>query len=211
MKRLLLLFLLLPAMTRAEQASPPLTMPVPAGRHVCAGYFPNSALMAQESGVTDVSYFIATDGSVHDPLVTRPSGHGDLDDATLRCIASWQYKPAMRGGVPLEVAAHASIGWWTNTNAGNMPPAWKPLSCADFATVTPGQLAGIDGKSVVWFLARPTGAVVEADLAQSSGNGDLDKAALRCVDEWQFDPSTVSAGTQAKTTVDWTNPLPMPQ
>ena len=46
--------------------------------------------------------------------------------------------------------------------------------------------AGIGGQVVVWFLISETGEVVESRLSETSGQEQLDAAALRVADVFRF-------------------------
>lgn len=49
---------------------------------------------------------------------------------------------------------------------------------------------GIQGKAVVKVLVSPEGRVLQIELAKSSGNTELDNAALKGVRDWKFAPFT---------------------
>lgn len=59
------------------------------------------------------SVTIGTDGSVHDPQLTKSSDSKQADANALAAIRKWKFKPATRDGVPIpviiniEVRAHA--------------------------------------------------------------------------------------------------------
>jgi protein TonB len=62
-------------------------------------------------GATEMSFVVATEGSVKNVSVTKSSGSQKLDNAALSCIASWKYAPASRDGHPVEIRWVEHIDW----------------------------------------------------------------------------------------------------
>jgi len=104
------------------QAPPPvkkeeptgITAPASIGRpHSCPQerWYPAIALRLNQEGVTTVKFHILPDGSVADAAVATSSGHDSLDDAAVRCVSTWTYKPAMQDGKPIEAPWQASVKW----------------------------------------------------------------------------------------------------
>lgn len=79
--------------------------------HLCIEYYPPQAVHERTQGTTKVRFYITTDGSVRDVEVTQSSGSELLDQATLVCVRSWQYRPAERDGTPIEVPWKADVRW----------------------------------------------------------------------------------------------------
>jgi TonB family protein len=63
--------------------------------------YPSRSLSQGREGWVVVSYVVSEQGDVIEPMI-EDSSNPDFDDATLRAIETWQYKPAMRGGKPVE-------------------------------------------------------------------------------------------------------------
>jgi protein TonB len=107
--------------TQAVVATPPpvqkpagITAPASIGRpHNCpqGKWYPPMAIRLNQEGTTTLAFKITADGSITDVTVAESSGHDSLDQAAISCAQSWQYKPAMQNGSPVEVPWKASIKW----------------------------------------------------------------------------------------------------
>lgn len=97
----------------APPVKPAISQPASVGRpHTCAGrFYPAMATRLGHEGTTIVAFKIGTDGSVRDVTVTGSSGFDELDQAAIPCASSWQYKPAMQNGQPVEVPWSTKITW----------------------------------------------------------------------------------------------------
>ena len=82
-------------------------------KHYCDQnrYYPALSLKLQEQGTTTLSFKIDTNGSVKDPQVQTSSGYPRLDEATITCVSTWHYKPAMQNGQPIEVPWTTAVKW----------------------------------------------------------------------------------------------------
>ena len=170
--------------------------------HACHN-FPHQAVWDGAKGVAIVTFHIGADGVVKDPKIVETTGDDDLDRATIVCVSRWQYKPATRDGVAIEIPWRAAVDWYTHEH---------PLSpCIRYANVTPELLAGISGVSKVSFKIQQDGAVSDTSLLASSGNGTLDHAALLCINEMRFDVSRAklpTSGIVKSVSVNWSADLP---
>ncbi|HKD22762.1 MAG TPA: energy transducer TonB [Rhizomicrobium sp.] len=100
-------------------ATPPpkevgITAPASIGApHTCAQdrWYPPIALRLNQEGNTTVKFTINTDGSVSDAAVADSSGHDSLDQAAVRCVSTWHYKPAMQNGAPVVAPWQTVIKW----------------------------------------------------------------------------------------------------
>jgi TonB family protein len=63
--------------------------------------YPTSALMDSLEGWVRVSFIISEEGEVIEPMI-EDSSSSAFDESTLRAIRKWRYKPATRGGKPVE-------------------------------------------------------------------------------------------------------------
>lgn len=195
-------FALLATTARAETNVTTTTSPVPLDVHVCHN-FPHSAAWTGTEGESTVSFHIAADGTVKDLSITQSSGDRDLDQAALTCASLWRYKPATHDSVAVEVPWTAQIHWSTH------PPIHSP--CTRYASVTPEMLAGISGESEISFHIQQGGFVSDTVIMRSSGNTNLDQAALQCVSNMRFDLSRAhlpSTGIEQHLAVNWKADLP---
>lgn len=104
-----------------QQVAPPppkaqgITAPASIGKaHECANYYPPIAQRLNQEGEVTVQFHISADGSVSDPSVVQSSGHDLLDQAALRCVPSWRYKPAMANGAAVETTWKAVVKFKMN-------------------------------------------------------------------------------------------------
>jgi TonB family protein len=184
MKKLWAATLLWPSMALAQgeavstltPATPPPQAITSMRPHSCVHYYPAAVQKAHISGKTQVGFTIETDGSISNPTIMQSSGNADLDSAALSCVKTWRYKPALQNNNPVAVPWNATIEW----DADAAPP---PASCADFYSGPPVDLGKIDGTTEV--KARVVrGALAQVSVETSSGNADLDFAALKCISAW---------------------------
>jgi TonB family protein len=85
--------------------------PAAGAANSCAGFYPAFALSKHIGGTTRLSYHVAANGSVRDPLVTRSSGSPDLDRASLACVSAFSYWPATHDGRPVELDRTIDVDW----------------------------------------------------------------------------------------------------
>lgn len=146
--------------------------------------YPPSAAHAE--GATLLYYNGTPLGRIMDVRVLASSGNTELDKAAVECVRGWRFDP--RGPVAvLTMTRHRINIGWAATPAGGKRIA-IPHDCADFY---PGaeRKAGAQGTTKVRFTITITGAVASPDVAQSSGNANLDAAALSCVLGWKYRPA----------------------
>jgi TonB family protein len=94
-------------------AQVPDTKPIADGPpHTCATrYFPATAFRNHEEGLTVVKILVGADGTVKNVSVFESSGYDDLDQAALKCMSKFLYRPATKYGVPVEAATVAAAIW----------------------------------------------------------------------------------------------------
>jgi len=80
--------------------------------HVCGDeYYPAESVKKGEDGNTKVGFKILTDGTVDAVKILTSSGSQKLDDATIKCVATWHYRPAIKDGSLAEVDSSAVVKW----------------------------------------------------------------------------------------------------
>lgn len=130
-------------------------------------------------------FVIGTDGNISQPSVDKSSGNADLDQAALACVTQWHYIAARQNGVPVAVPWVAKVIW-------NPDEAEAPKSCADFYAGPPVAFDQIDGTTEIKAqISR--GVIARVTVESSSGNKELDYAALKCVATWATHPGTYGA------------------
>jgi TonB family protein len=85
--------------------------PAAGAANSCTGSYPAFAVSKHAQGTTQLSYRVAADGSVKDPVVTRSSGSADLDKASLDCLSAFRYWPATHDGKPVELDRVIDVDW----------------------------------------------------------------------------------------------------
>ncbi len=96
----------------AQTAQKGITAPASVGAgHSCQSQYPPQAVERNEEGTSVISFHVSTDGTVISPQLVQSSGHQDLDDVALRCVARWRYKPALQNGQAIEVPWTAKVQW----------------------------------------------------------------------------------------------------
>ena len=91
---------LLPASAPAPRITGAIEMdPAPAADNPAPRY-PEKARLKGEEGRVTVRAFVRPDGSVDRTELVVASGHGLLDEAALRAVERWRFRPAMHDGVP---------------------------------------------------------------------------------------------------------------
>jgi TonB family protein len=184
MRTLLTAILLWPSLALAQSETvsthtpaPPPPQAITSMRpHSCVQYYPAAAQRDHISGKTEVGFTIETDGSISNPTIVKSSGNADLDNAALSCVKYWHYKPALQNGQPIAVPWNGTIEWEADA-------APQPATCAEFYSGPPVDLSKIGGTTEVKALVR-SGAIAQVSIETSSGDSQLDYAALRCVSAW---------------------------
>jgi TonB family protein len=175
-----------PAVTAAP---PPDTLhpPPPSGAHPhrCA-FFPPAAMLNRAGGDVLMSFTVATDGAVQNPVVAKPSGNADLDAGATACVAQWRYKPALKDGVPIAVPWQATIRWvqdaWHRPLVEKQPAPPCDVDRARIAKAQPG------ATTIIRYQVATDGTVGDIALTQSSGDATLDQSVAACMAKIRFEP-----------------------
>lgn len=199
------------AITIVSKAPPPPSpprigsgMPGAVGRpHECSGFYPPEAIAAHAEGSAVLEFTVATDGSTKDVKIRSSSGNADLDAASLACVATWRYRPATRDGAPIEAPWQAKVMWAIPTDASPPPvpgrtsytvPPTELDPSHDCSAYYPAGANGASGDVGVSFLVDARGALWDLKVTRSSGNADLDRAAVACAAFWKYKPA-LNGGT----------------
>jgi TonB family protein len=126
---------------------------------------------------------------------------------------AWRWLSSMCRVIPAFVITLVSVLWLHAQSASpiRQPPAPraiytpKPVYRAEWAK------QGLTGKGVVLVnIDKQTGNVTGARMLSSTGNQQLDGAALQAYSQWRFDPRTVAV-SQLKIPIEFANrPPPQP-
>ena len=157
--------------------------------------YPNSALRAGTEGRTFLSFSVAADGQVTDVSVIRSSGDESLDRQSVSCLSSWSFNPKLPW-FHLVIGAHRAMIRWTIPSAmPGVPPTPPfgqflpiPHSCEGWYPEA-ALKAKIEGTTKLHFRIDTDGGVNDPVVDTSSGNADLDQAAVECVKLWHYLPA----------------------
>lgn len=193
--------------TPATKDGKPVAMPwqqnitwYPPKPHTCSDKTAN----VEATGVTGLTFTIATSGHRENVQVVRSSGSATLDDLAVLCSRSWRYKPAMHDDKAVEALWSVDVQWGTPSLPVLIDGIDHP-TCRTSAK--PDELMGIDGHTQVSFLLVG-GTMIDLRVAHSSGSEVLDRAALACVGHRQY-RETVAVPFRAyrdTITIDWRHP-----
>lgn len=183
-------FVLLLSTPVLAQASPQETRtPAPSPPHVCAMYYPPTAVRLHLEGVTTLGFNVTTAGAVTNVSVKKSSGHTVLDDASVKCVQQWQYTPTSNNSSADETR-QANIVWRLDDGASSrlFLVEGAALDCIRRAHLGDDALARAARDTVVQIQFSKkrysfpfSGGGTFVELVSSSGNGDLDNLVIGCL------------------------------
>lgn len=144
-----------------------------------------------------VAYTIGEDGSTRDATLTHSSGSTVHDGYALSCVKDWHYRPALHDGKPVAIRWFVRIPWRDTEHKTPLPPPPSQLlppeplgshSCHSY--LKNGMPEGAAGATGVSLIITSTGQVATVRVKLSSGNVELDDAAVRCASNWRYKPGT---------------------
>jgi TonB family protein len=172
----------------------------------CAGFYPSALASAHVGGQATLTYEIVPNGSTQKILVIKSSGNADLDEAARKYVGSLRFRT-------LQAVAWRAHIVWAFGPSGLVSSVDVPHWCDNY--YPPAELnQGITGTTVLAFTVKSDGYIDDIKVTTSSGNANLDTAAVTCARRWHYRPSTVDgkpvdAPWQAQ--VVWQVPLPPPK
>jgi TonB family protein len=150
--------------------------------------YPAAALAAHAEGDTTLSYTGTSAGDLSDIKVARSAGRNDLDQAAMACVSHWHFDPHTQFGKRLVGPLRLQISW----KIPQLPDAKAegiymgiPHNCDAYYPPTAAVIRAT-GTTRVRFKITEKGRVRDQEIAISSGNADLDAAALECVTHWRY-------------------------
>lgn len=146
---------------------------------------------------TVVSAAVSNGGATASFAIVSSSGDEAVDRASLACVRTWIADPQNpKNRYQLGLDRQFSLQWsatpqgvWT----GHLVTAGRPHYCGDTYPQA-AAASGASGTSKLRFTITADGFVSGPVIEQSSGNGDLDAAALQCVLAWRYKPATNKDG-----------------
>jgi TonB family protein len=176
------------------------------------------AMKAQVQGKVEVECVVLPDGTVGDVIVVTPL-HPSLDQAAIKAVKQWQFKPGMKDGEPVAVRVSIELSFTLRDRKGkpSLPlPSGSEDKTPASAPATTSTLVFKPGDGVspprVVHEVRPTytlaakeaktqgtvllecvvdekGAVGDVRVSRSLDPG-LDLEAIKAVRQWRFEPGT---------------------
>jgi TonB family protein len=79
--------------------------------HACGNAYPTLSRQRGEAGTTKLAFKVLSDGTVAEVAVEQSSGFARLDAAAEKCVSTWHYRPAMRGGKIVDLPWEVTVVW----------------------------------------------------------------------------------------------------
>lgn len=189
-------------------ATPPRSSGPP---HICMPPGDSYYIVHKLVGPTIVSFKITTEGTVRGALVRQSSGDPSVDLASVTCVTSWLYAPAMANGRPLEVSLTQSIDWNTMVLRGDAPAdrgitaeaihlpvitSYQPSSCEAWHHDS-------EKGVLLAFNVDTGGRVKDVSILQSSGNSATDRDATECISRRPYQPALQHGRALEVRLADW--------
>lgn len=149
--------------------------------------YPAAALAAKAEGRTLLSFAGSPRGSLDGMTVIGASGNADLDRAAARCAAQWRFDPASVMGKRLIGPGRLAIAWKLAPEPAGKRAAIPHACQQDYPPAAAAAQAS--GTTRVRFVITAEGRVKDPAVETSSGNADLDAAAMTCVGFWRYRPA----------------------
>jgi TonB family protein len=195
--------------TLAEIPSLPLLAPVQSGVYsVGSGVTAPSVIFKAEpeysqeardmkiEGTVVLRIVVGVDGVPEDISVLRSLGLG-LDEKAVESIGKWRFKPGMKDGVPVPVAAQVEVNFrllhYANPNASEAYRVGNGVAApALIFRVEPGYseealTMKIEGKVILQVVVAEDGVPGNIRITSPLGHG-LDEKAVDAVSQWRFRP-----------------------
>ena len=174
----------------------------------CNDLVPPAIEYSGEEFTTLLSVRITPDGDMRDASVFHSSGNQDFDKATIACSKQERLGSIIQKGKPVEVnwvvKAYWSRGWPFLISAAS--PNSKPHECGIEWYPRAAYGAFVQGDTKLAYVVAEDGGVKAATVAESSGDPDLDRAAVNCVSSWRYYPARENGNPIAfdlKTVIPW--------
>jgi|GEM_PF-1513753 len=137
-------------------------------------------------------YFEGTRGGLlKNVMVLQTSGDPKQDEGLVSCVSRWNFNPVMPLGTLLVGQHRMAMDWVKDPKTGAQSLKRVPIPHICAQDYPPEAFkAKIGGTTTVRFFITAEGQVRSPAVANSSGNADLDAAALECVRYWRYRPAT---------------------
>lgn len=158
--------------------------------------YPLDAARACISGTTVIIVDVDKDGRHTGAIVEKSSRDPRLDQAALDASRKWRYNAATINGEPsagrvrLPIDFNLNDDCWT-TIVPDVGASLVQSSVEAFPVPWPEEVEqlGLSGALVLRARIEPDGAPASVDIEHSSGNPDIDTAAMRAASMWEYKPA----------------------
>lgn len=206
-----------PPVTYAPTPAPGEQMQSQSGTHpagntsrfqLCGDLVPSGIEYSGEGFETLLSVRITPVGEVRDTSVFHSSGNLDFDTAAIACSTRQRLGPILQNGKPADIDWIVRVDWrrhWPFLISAALPNS-KPHECGMEWYPRAAYGTFIQGDTKLAYSVTEDGSVKNATVENSSGDPDLDSAAVNCVSTWRYYPATEN-GTpiefEFKTVIYW--------
>jgi TonB family protein len=157
----------------------------------CNDLVPPEIESSSDEFETLLSVRITPDGDMRDASVFHSSGNKDFDRAAISCSMKRRLGSITRNGKPVEINWVMRVYWrrrWPFLFLAASPNS-KPHECGKEWYPRAAYGAFIQGDTRLAYMVAEDGSVKDAKVAESSGDPDLDSAAVNCVSGWRYYPA----------------------
>lgn len=153
--------------------------------------YPASALADHAEGDTLLSYTGTSRGELSAITVTQSAGRADLDQAAIACVSHWHFDARSPVGKLYIGPSKLRIDWKISREPNAKSEGIRGVMAHNCDEFYPQAAAVIraTGSTRVRFKITERGRVRDQGIVISSGNADLDAAALKCVTHWRYIPA----------------------
>lgn len=192
MRWMLGLVLFFPAAALAQSEPPPLNVgPKPNGPFVCQRDYPLQSMKKGEMGSATVLFRLSSEGEVKNVVVAATSGSEALDNETAACAKQLHLYPATYDGKPVESLLSTAVEWLINTSKWRVSLVLRqPLDLCLSPDEAVNHRFGWGAPITAVSYTLKDGEIIDAAVKKSSGDAELDKKAVACVQRWHFKPQT---------------------
>jgi TonB family protein len=164
--------------------------------------FPQENRAAGVGGRTYLWILVDLDGVPRGGQVNISSGCQELDEAALRAAEVMRFSPAVDEGQSIPIWIPIAINFDPTTPRDEEPTLTsfdvapqlqnRGEVAAAIRREYPQELrdAAVSSRTIVWMLVDATGVVQDVRINESSGQRELDEAALRVARVFRFSPAT---------------------
>ena len=174
--------------------------------------YPDRALKEGIEGHVLLEFVVTETGAVRDAVVLEANPSGVFDEAALKAVGKFKYKPRIVAGKPVEttgvrnrfafeISDDEKMSLETNAKPSPDVEGEIELPIVKVAPIYPERALKerIEGDVLLEFVVTETGAVRDAVVVEAKPRGVFERAALNAVDKFKYKPRIVD-GKPVETT-----------